>query len=81
MADARSLFEVIVAAIRQSHVESGCRYGSPNVHQDLLAQGKLIELFPDWPGERFPLYALHPSRHLPPAKVRAFIDFALQIVR
>jgi putative transposase len=29
----------IVAAIRQSHVESGCRYGSPNVHQDLLAQG------------------------------------------
>jgi DNA-binding transcriptional LysR family regulator len=29
----------------------------------------------DWPGERFPLYALHPSRHPPPAKVRAFIDF------
>jgi len=40
----------------------------------------LIELFPDWPGERFPLYALYPSRHRPPARVRAFIEFALQAV-
>lgn len=31
--------DAIVAAIRQSHVGSGCRYGSPNIHQDLLAQG------------------------------------------
>ena len=31
--------EAIVVAIRQSHVDSRCRYGSPNVHQDLLAQG------------------------------------------
>ncbi|MCA1458121.1 LysR family transcriptional regulator [Bradyrhizobium sp. BRP22] len=44
----------------------------------LLESGRLIELFPDWPGETFPLYALHPSRHHPPAKVRAFIDFALK---
>ena len=29
----------IVAAIRQSHVESACRYGSPNVHRDLLDAG------------------------------------------
>ena len=49
--------------------------------QDLLDQGSLVELFPDWPGETFPLYALHPPRHHPPAKVRAFIDFALQMVR
>ena len=49
--------------------------------QELLDQGRLVELFPDWPGERFPLYALHPSRHLPPAKVRAFIDFVLQTLR
>jgi DNA-binding transcriptional LysR family regulator len=41
----------------------------------------LIELFPDWPGERFPLYALYPSRHHPPARVQAFIDFALQEVQ
>ena len=43
--------------------------------QQLLRQGALVELLADWPGERFPLYALYPSRHLPPAKVRAFIDF------
>ena len=46
--------------------------------QPLLESGRLIELFPDWPGETFPLYALHPSRHHPPAKVRAFIEFALK---
>jgi DNA-binding transcriptional LysR family regulator len=49
--------------------------------QDLLDEGRLVELFPDWPGELFPLYALHPSRHHPPAKVRAFIDFVLQALR
>jgi DNA-binding transcriptional LysR family regulator len=48
--------------------------------QDLVTRGKLVELFPDWNGELFPLYALHPSRHLPPAKVRAFIDFVLKSV-
>jgi DNA-binding transcriptional LysR family regulator len=47
--------------------------------QDHLDRGDLIELFPDWPDERFPLYALYPSRHLPPAKLRAFIDFILQV--
>ena len=29
----------IVDAIRQSHVDSHCRYGSPNIHQDLLEKG------------------------------------------
>ncbi|HEX4416747.1 MAG TPA: LysR family transcriptional regulator [Kofleriaceae bacterium] len=43
--------------------------------QHLLDAGTLVELLADWPGERFPLHALYPSRHLPPAKVRAFIDF------
>jgi DNA-binding transcriptional LysR family regulator len=41
----------------------------------LLTSGALIDLFPDWPGETFPLYAVRPSRRLPPAKVQAFIDF------
>ena len=49
--------------------------------RELLAQGKLVELFPDWPGETYPLYALHPSRHHVPPKVRAFIDFVLRSVR
>jgi DNA-binding transcriptional LysR family regulator len=41
----------------------------------LVEQGALVELLPDWLGDSFPLYALYPSRHLPAAKVRAFIDF------
>jgi DNA-binding transcriptional LysR family regulator len=44
--------------------------------QRLIDRGELVELLPDWTGESFPLHALYPSRHLPPAKVRAFIDFA-----
>jgi DNA-binding transcriptional LysR family regulator len=49
--------------------------------EDLLNRGKIVELFPDWPGERFPLYAFHLSRHVPPAKVRAFMDFVVRSVR
>jgi DNA-binding transcriptional LysR family regulator len=48
--------------------------------QDLLDTGRLIELLPAWRGEAFPLYALYPSRHLPAAKVRAFIEFVTGIV-
>ncbi|MDQ0458236.1 LysR family transcriptional regulator [Rhizobium paknamense] len=41
----------------------------------LFARGDLIDLFPDWPGERFPLYALYPPRQKHSAKVRAFVTF------
>ena len=41
----------------------------------LLASGDLVQILPDWAEERFPLYAYYPSRHLPAAKVRAFLDF------
>jgi DNA-binding transcriptional LysR family regulator len=49
--------------------------------KDLLATGALIDLFPDWHGERFPLFAFHPSRKHPPAKVRAFVEFCAKIVQ
>jgi DNA-binding transcriptional LysR family regulator len=48
--------------------------------QELLDDRQLIDLFPDWPDERFPLYALYPSRHLPAVKVRAFIDFVIAAI-
>jgi DNA-binding transcriptional LysR family regulator len=48
--------------------------------QELLDQGQLIDLFPDWPDETFPLYLVHPSRRHPPAKVRAFIDFCTEFL-
>ncbi|MFJ2987624.1 LysR family transcriptional regulator [Collimonas sp. NPDC087041] len=46
-----------------------------------LQEGRLVELFPDWRDEQFPLYALYPSRHLPPAKVVAFLEFVTDLCR
>jgi DNA-binding transcriptional LysR family regulator len=37
----------------------------------------LTTLFPAWSEERFPLYVYYPSRSLPPAKVRALVDFVV----
>ncbi len=45
----------------------------------LIADGTFVELFPDWPDELFPLYALYPSRHHRAAKVKAFIEFCLEV--
>jgi DNA-binding transcriptional LysR family regulator len=47
----------------------------------LLAEGKLVDLFPDWADERFPLHALYPSGNHPPAKTRAFLDFVISLTR
>lgn len=44
-----------------------------------LARGDLVAVLPEWSEELYPLYAYHPSRHLPPAKVRAFLDFIQEI--
>jgi DNA-binding transcriptional LysR family regulator len=41
----------------------------------------LIDLFPEWNEERFPLYLYLPSRRHPPAKVRVFVDFVTEICR
>jgi DNA-binding transcriptional LysR family regulator len=49
--------------------------------KELLAGGALVDLFPDWHGERFPLFAFHPSRNHPPAKVRAFVEFCVEVVQ
>lgn len=46
-----------------------------------LENGKLVDLFPDWPGELFPLYALYPSRQHRAAKVRAFLDFTVEVLK
>jgi DNA-binding transcriptional LysR family regulator len=47
--------------------------------QTQLDRGDLVDIFPDWPDEKFPLFALYPSRNLPPAKLRAFLDFLLEL--
>ena len=49
--------------------------------ESFIASGKLVQLFPDWADERFPLYAYHPSRHHVPAKTRALLDYVVRLVQ
>ena len=46
-----------------------------------LAKRRLVQLFPEWSDERFPLYAIYPSRLHRAAKVRAFIDFVMKTLQ
>jgi DNA-binding transcriptional LysR family regulator len=48
--------------------------------EPLLASKALVQVLPDWAEERYALYSYYPSRNLPPAKVRAFLDFLLESV-
>jgi DNA-binding transcriptional LysR family regulator len=49
--------------------------------EPLIREGRLVKLFEDWPDERFPLYAYHPSRHHVPAKTKVFLDFIVALTR
>jgi DNA-binding transcriptional LysR family regulator len=53
-------------------LELGCKH--------LLDAGRLVDLFPEWSDERFPLYAIYPSRLHRAAKVRAFIEFCMEVI-
>ena len=46
-----------------------------------LACGELVQIMPDWSNELYPLFAYHPSRHRPPAKVKAFLNFVQGIAK
>jgi DNA-binding transcriptional LysR family regulator len=48
--------------------------------EPFLASKALVQVLPDWAEEPYALYSYYPSRHLPPAKVRAFLDFLLESV-
>ncbi|MFC0572440.1 LysR family transcriptional regulator [Paraburkholderia solisilvae] len=48
--------------------------------EHLMSAGALAEILTDWQDERFPLYALYPSRRHQAAKVSAFIDFCLEML-
>jgi DNA-binding transcriptional LysR family regulator len=68
--DAGTLLSTCIAGYGIAQImEYGC--------ESLVAEGLLVDLFSDWPDERFPLYAFYPSRHQPSAKTRAFLDFVI----
>jgi len=43
-----------------------------------LAQGLLVNLFPDWIGDRLPLHAVMPSQRFMPLRVRALVEHLAQ---
>jgi DNA-binding transcriptional LysR family regulator len=74
MTDVGTMLEACVAGAGIAQV---MEFGA----MDYLYRGRLVELFPNWPDETFPLYVFHPSRHHVPAKVRAFIDFCSEMIK
>jgi DNA-binding transcriptional LysR family regulator len=74
---------IIVSDIITMHSLCLAGYGIVQVMENavsrLLKQRMLIDLFPDWPDERFPFYAVYPSRKHLPAKTRAFLDFVISL--
>jgi DNA-binding transcriptional LysR family regulator len=56
----------------------GCGIGDlpPVVQPNLLHDGRLVELMPEWRFRTFPLSLVHPGRRHIPRTVRVFSDFA-----
>jgi DNA-binding transcriptional LysR family regulator len=46
--------------------------------QDLLAQGELIAVLPDWQPASMGIHALYPSRRQLPLAMRSLLDFLQQ---
>jgi DNA-binding transcriptional LysR family regulator len=49
--------------------------------RDLVADGQLVQVLPEWAEETYPLYAYHHSARQEAAKVRAFLDFVTALTR
>ncbi|MFY1664054.1 LysR family transcriptional regulator [Pseudomonas sp. Pseu.R1] len=76
--------QLLVSDVGTLHAACLAGYGIAQVMalgvEKWLASGELIDIFPGWSDERFPLYALYPSRKHLPAKTQAFIAFVASIV-
>ena len=48
--------------------------------RQLISEGSLVQLLPEWSDETFPLYIYHHSPKLVTAKVRAFVEFVTDLV-
>ena len=49
--------------------------------RELLADGRLVQVLPEWAEETYPLYAYRHSAQLTSAKVRAFLEFVVSLTR
>jgi len=46
-----------------------------------LAEGRLVQVLPEWADETYPLYAYHHSSRFVSAKVRTFLDYVVALTR
>ncbi|WP_332691952.1 LysR family transcriptional regulator [Devosia sp.] len=53
---------------------AGVVYLPRDLVDDDLAAGRLVRLLPEWDLPTLPIHTVHPSRHLVPRRVTAFID-------
>ena len=49
--------------------------------EQYTSSNQLVQLFPEWSDQRFPLYAYYPSRHHVPAKTRALLSFVMNLIK
>jgi len=49
--------------------------------EQYTSSNQLVQLFPEWADQRFPLYAYYPSRHHVPAKTRALLSFVMDLIK
>jgi DNA-binding transcriptional LysR family regulator len=48
---------------------------------DDVRQGRLVRVLPEWSGVPLPVWVIHPGDRRVPARVRAFVDFAVEYLR
>ena len=81
----RSNAQLLLSDVETIHAVCLAGYGIAQLLElgieSLIESGRLEIVFPDWLDERFPLYALHPSRNYLPPKTRAFLDFVIATVK
>ncbi len=46
-----------------------------------IADGRLVQLLPEWAEEKFPLYIYHHAPQMMSAKVRSFLDYVDEVIK
>lgn len=73
---AESYHTLFTAAVNGAGIAALPRYPASNYFSD----GTLVHLLPEWIFDRYTVYVALPTRKLIPARTRAFLDFATEMV-
>ena len=73
---AESYHTLFTAAVNGAGVAALPKYPASNYFSD----GTLVHLLPEWIFDRYTVYVALPTRKLIPARTRAFLDFAAEMV-